>query len=133
MSRSIRKVALLLRRMTGYHYQVLCGIRRYAVGFSHWRWQGITPDNSALAALAQWRPHGVIGMIGTPTLVAALKKLRIPTVDVSRWLNPPPGAQVTADCLAVGELAANYFLHRGFKRFAFVGSAREYCAVERRT
>ena len=56
--------------MTGYHYQVLCGIRRYAVGFSHWRWQGITPDNSALAALAQWRPHGVGTLAGQASLQA---------------------------------------------------------------
>ncbi len=131
MPRSVKKVVLLFWPMAGYQYHVLRGIRRYAGAVADWQWEGIAPDAAAPARLARQHPDGIIGMVGTAQLAAAVRRLRVPAVDASRWLAQPPGAQVAVDDRQVGELAATYFLQRGFKHFAFVGSVVEWFAQER--
>jgi len=69
-----------------------------------------------------WRPHGIIGGITLRRLERGLKQLGIPVVDTANVL---PGLRfpvVDVDPEALGRMAAEYFLERGFCNFGFYGS-----------
>jgi LacI family transcriptional regulator len=127
---AIRKVALLFEPK-GVQQRMLSGIGQYAAERPHWRWKALAPQDSAVEPLRKWRPDGIIGMIETPKLAAAVVRMRIPVVDLAHWYRRPPGVRVTVDNAQVGRMAAAYFLERKFRHFGYVGLA-EACFVQER-
>lgn len=72
------------------------------------------------------RPGGFDGvLIGachhSLALPLQIKRLRIPAVDTSGEMYPPPLPRIITDDRAAGRIAAEYFLKRGFRRFAYFG------------
>ena len=69
-----------------------------------------------------WRGDGIIARVGNPLMARELKALKIPVVNVSgieiAEANFP---RVSTDLQASAELAAKYFLERGFRHFAYFG------------
>ncbi len=65
---------------------------------------------------------GAVVQVQSSELRHTLSRLGIPVVNVSgsRWDDPLP--QVAVDDRAVGRLAAEHLLERGFRRFAFVST-----------
>ncbi len=55
------------------------------------------------------------------TLPLQIERLHIPAVDTSGEMYPPPLPRIITDDQAVGRIAAEYFLTRGFQRFAYFG------------
>lgn len=118
-----RSVALLIESSRAYGRSLLLGIskfvrqhRAWSVQSEEWKWTDGPPD-----WLKHWRGDGVIARIETPELAAAIKQLRVPTVDV-RGSVPAAGLPlIDTDDLAVSRLAAEHLLERGFRHFAFCG------------
>ncbi len=54
-------------------------------------------------------------------LPVKFKGCRLPTVDTSGEIFPPPLPRVITDDVLVGRHAAEYFLHRGFNRYLYFG------------
>jgi LacI family transcriptional regulator len=63
--------------------------------------------------------------------VRAASSRRIPVVNVAGRTQPAEIVSVLSDDVACGQLAANYFLDRGFSNFAFVGNIGPLFAQER--
>ena len=60
-----------------------------------------------------------------------IKQLNIPAVDTSGELYPPPLPRIITDDRAAGRIAAEYFLTRGFRRFAYFGFEHFYWSRQR--
>ena len=65
----------------------------------------------------------MIARIPNAKMARALARLRVPVVDLYRWRDYPAISSVDADHAAIGRLAADWFLERRFKNFAFCGYA----------
>lgn len=103
---------------------------------SHRQWATFL-DDEALAAkdpafLRGEKWQGVICRHTTPALVKGCARLGIPLVDLND--SPPfPGVpKIRPNNAAIGHLAAEHFLERGFRHFAFCGFANEGWSCERR-
>lgn len=69
---------------------------------------------------AGWHGDGVIARVGSRELVRELNSLRLPVVNVSGIRVPEsPFPQVCNDLKASARLAAEHFLERGFRHFAY--------------
>jgi LacI family transcriptional regulator len=80
---------------------------------------------------ARWRGDGVIVVSGIHADVDAfVARLRVPTVNIG--YHAPKLPSVAADSAAVGRLAAEHFLSRGFRHFAFYESSRTPGEISRR-
>ena len=116
-----QKIMLLIPLKPGFPQQILTGIRKYTIGLNHWTWRGVAPEAKAAELIRQWRPDGVIGWIRNPEVVHALLDLKIPSVDVAGFLQEVPGGRVRPDDFQTGKLAAEFFMKKGYKHFAFFG------------
>lgn len=111
--------------------RILEGVLDYARAHGPWLFHLDTGDSAAqdLRRVRMWaaRAGGVIALSANARLVDALTRLRLPTV----FINPPAAfGRVPKGCVVVrrdqrnlGKLAAEHLLSRGFRQFAFVGSA----------
>lgn len=74
-----------------------------------------------------WEPCGVIaGMMSRQDLAAVRRCWRGPLVNVSSRVRLDGVASVVPDSLAVGRLACEHLLERGFRRLGFVGQSDVY-------
>jgi len=64
---------------------------------------------------------GLIVKVTTEEDAARLERLNLPVIDVGAECAQHKLARVTTDNVAVGELAAGYFLRRGFRQLGYVG------------
>lgn len=103
---------------------------------SHRQWATFL-DDEALAAkdpafLRGEKWQGVISRHTTPALVKACAQLGIPLVDLDDAPPFPGVPKIRPNNTAIGHLAAEHFLERGFRHFAFCGFANEGWSCERR-
>ncbi len=117
-----KRVALLLPQDIGYSRAVLGGIQEYAVARPHWIFRDAPPTCDVLAPLREWKPHGIIALLFDPDVALALKRMRKPVVNTTSTLDLPRMPLVENDHEAIGRLAAEYFLRRGFRNFGYFGS-----------
>jgi LacI family transcriptional regulator len=78
------------------------------------------PDRKAM------RGFGAVGVVASVTSEAIwrqVRALKLPVVNVSTWLSELPVASVCPDNAAIGRLAAEYFLGRGFRHVGFYASS----------
>lgn len=118
-----RRVALLIESSRGYGRGLLRGIATYIR--NHGRWtvfhQERTMSDDAPPWLRSWRGDGVIARIESRSLIAALRRLRVPVVDL-RGMHDLPGIPlIETNDRRVTELAVEHLLDRGFHHFAFCG------------
>ena len=120
-SGKIPRVAVLVDTSSSWGRQIVTGIHNYIR--KHGRWQmfiearGIQEQWSLPPG---WRGDGIIARISNPRLAADLKARRIPVVNVSGIQIPGIDfPRVSNDLNAVGRMAAQYFLDRGFRSFAY--------------
>ncbi|MBI1368477.1 MAG: helix-turn-helix domain-containing protein [Planctomycetes bacterium] len=118
----IRQVALIVETSSIYGRRLLEGVNRYVQTHRPW---SIFLDQSDLFArppawLATWRGDGII--CRTRRSLLAIDPRRQPIVDLSDIEEPRPGVpRIESDHAAIGRLAADHLLNRGFRRFAFCG------------
>jgi LacI family transcriptional regulator len=120
---NVRRVALLLGQDIGYCREVLRGVQQYAVHRKRWVFRDAPPEIGTLKPLYEWRPHGVIALLFHEDVAAAVAKLNVPLVNTTSTLSNWDIPLVEADHAAVGRLAAEYFLDKGYRNFGFFGSA----------
>lgn len=68
-----------------------------------------------------WQGDGCITMLVRPQVAEFITSLNIPTVDTSHQLPDTKLPRIHEDDLAIGELAAEYLLEKGFHAFAWHG------------
>lgn len=120
----VRRVALLMGQDLGFCRDAMRGVRTYAIQKANWTFRNSAPEMAILPHLRQWRPHGIIANLFTREVARAVLRMRKPVVDTAYVLPHSKVPTVDVDHLAVGRLAAEYLLERGFTCFGFFGSER---------
>lgn len=122
----MRKVALLIETSNAYARGLLQGIIAYLREHRSWsvhlaeHGRGDTPPTW----LSRWDGDGVIARIENRAIAQALAGLKMPIIDVSAARLLPKLPWFETDDEAIARLAAQHFLERGFKNFAFCGDPK---------
>jgi LacI family transcriptional regulator len=74
--------------------------------------------------LRRWRGDGIIARIENGEIASAVKRTRLPVVDVSAARTLPDIPWVETDDEAIARLAVEHLVERGFRRLAFCGDPR---------
>lgn len=128
-----RRIALVVSWNLAYCRSVLRGIRRFALDRPSWVLSPIDPQagDDPMSVLRSLRPTGVIAHVYQPRLAAGLRRLGVPTVNVSGVLPATKLPRVGIDDVAVGRVVAEHLLDRGLRAFAFVGHAHHGYSIDR--
>jgi LacI family transcriptional regulator len=122
----MRKVALLVETSNAYARGLLRGIVSYVRERGPWsvylaeHGRGDKPA----ARLSRWRGDGIIARIETPPIAQALRRVKVPVVDVSAARLLPALPWFETDDAAFAQLGAEHLRERGFRNFAFCGDPR---------
>lgn len=118
-----RSVALLIETSNSYSRGVLEGITQYVR--HHERWSIFLPEQERGGRppqwLGRWNGDGIIARIETDEIAAALRKAKLPVVDVSAARHLPDIPWVETDDDAIAELGVKHLLDRGFRNLAYCG------------
>lgn len=126
------RIAIVMTHGYSYFRHILRGIRRYAESQPSWVFMTVAAEPRALKTLAEFRPAGLIAAVDTEALAKSLAHLRRIVVDISAVLHRSlPFPRVGVDNREVGRLAAQHFLERGLRQFAFVGNPDWYYSSAR--
>ncbi|MCA9081057.1 MAG: XylR family transcriptional regulator [Planctomycetaceae bacterium] len=120
---SRRSVALLIETSNAYARGLLQGIVAYQR--EHESWSISLPEQERAARppawLKNWRGDGIIARIETQEMAQALRRKRLPLVDVSAARHVPGIPWVETDDAEVAKLGFEHLSERGFRSFAFCG------------
>lgn len=139
LKKPAHRVALAFPTRSAHFAAIVQGIADYAR--QHGNWAFTTGGESfelPLAALRRWQGEGVIAALDSTADAAAARRLRVPVVNFVSVVPSPGIPKVLVDHAAVGAMAANHLLERGFRQFAFYGfhdllySTRRHEAFARR-
>ena len=115
------RVAVLVDTATTWGRQIHRGIHRYDL--KHGPWHIFLEARGAeerLRVPTGWKADGVIARIGRLEMAEELKALNIPVVNVSGIQLPGVDfPTVTTDLEVAARMAAQHFLERGFRHFAY--------------
>jgi LacI family transcriptional regulator len=117
-----------------YGRRLLQGISRYLRAHHPWSvfLEQRELDSVPPRWLESWRGNGVISRWSGPGVSAALRKAKVVAVDLSDRRPPLGLARINSDDHAIGRLAAEHLLDRGFRSFGFCGFEGERWAIRRR-
>jgi LacI family transcriptional regulator len=120
------KVALLIETSNSYARGLLGGIVSYVRTHQPWSFYLSEHNRGDRPAswLSRWKGDGIIARIENDAIARALRTLDLPVVDVSAARLIPALPWVETDDAEIARLAAEHFLERGFKHFAFCGEPR---------
>mgnify|MGYP000731247118 CR=1 FL=1 len=124
-SEAPKRIALLLSRAIGYFRDALRGIKSYGVAH-RWVFRMADPQATSIETVQHWDPAGIIYQGRTAAQVAQVLSLGRPAVNISGVLEAQPSARVGVDDASVGRLAAEHFLQRGFRHYAFAGYSNHH-------
>jgi LacI family transcriptional regulator len=126
------RIALFLRESKK---DILLGVAKYVREFGPWRLylQPTEHDVSMPQWLARWKGDGIIGRITDPAAAKLIRSTGLPIVDVVGIVRRPDIPLVHSDDAAVGRLAAEHLLERGFKHFGCYGPANAIWMQQRRS
>lgn len=114
-------IAVVFNRTVSFNRQVLLGVGDYARTKSDWVLVPFAAEPRALTSARVRACAGLIGHLYSRALVNSALTLDIPVVTVSGLLSEYPIPRVATDHEAVGRLAAEHFIERGYRQFAFAG------------
>jgi LacI family transcriptional regulator len=118
------KVALLIEMSNAYARGVLQGVVRYIREHEWWSFYLVEQSRGEdpPSWLSHWDGDGVIARIENRKIARVVARCKLPTVDVSAARHIPTLPWVETDDQAIAKLAAEHFLERGFKNFAYCGA-----------
>jgi LacI family transcriptional regulator len=118
-----RSVALLVETSNAYGRGLMDGIIAYQREHDLWsiylgeQERGARPP----AWLRNWKGDGIIARIETDAIAAVVRRMKLPTVDVSAARKVRNIPWVETDDREIGRLAARHLVDRGFRVLAFCG------------
>lgn len=116
-----RPVGLVVDWSGTYGRGVLRGTLSYAKSHPHWVVRATNWGRIHDANPATWDVAGYILQTFEPDVQKMVADAGRPTVSVSNFLYNQPFPVVVPDDAAVGKMAAEYLLRRGFRHLAFYG------------
>ena len=119
------RVAVLIESSRAYGRGLLLGVAKYVHERSHW--QVYSHERELQSTLPRWFDrwdgHGIIARIEGSAMARAIRRLRVPVVDLRRIGTGADLPALHTDEHAVVRLVLEHFLERGFRHFAFWGFA----------
>ncbi|UVI28290.1 AraC family transcriptional regulator [Paenibacillus spongiae] len=121
-----RQIALLIETSNEYGRGLLRGIHSYIRENKPWSiYMGEqSRSQTDLTWLSGWQGDGVIARIENEEIAAHIRRLGLPTVDLSASRLIPELHCVETDDQSIARLAVQHLMERGFKHFAFCGEER---------
>jgi LacI family transcriptional regulator len=132
---SRQHIALLIETSNRYARDLLHGIHDWVREHGGWSIR-LAPAGRLTAVtdwLNHWRGHGVIARVDSDALAVALRRTRLPVVDVSAERRRSEFPRISIDNRAVARLAADHLLGKRFPNYAYCGDARYLWSRERGT
>jgi LacI family transcriptional regulator len=121
-----RRVALLIEASNAYARGLLEGIAAYVR--HHQSWSIYLPEqrrgDAPPPSFSRWHGDGLIARIETAVLAEAVRRLGLPTIDVSAAREIPAIPWVETDDELIARLAIDHFLERGYRHLAYCGDPR---------
>src|SRR3954454_14934372 len=116
-------VALMVETSSIFGRRILEGITRYLRMHRPW---SVFVEQRALDTvpprwLETWRGDGIISRVSRPGFAAAIRKAGVAAVDLTHRRAPFGLPRIVSDDRAIGRLAAEHLLGRGFRTLAFCG------------
>ncbi len=111
---------------------MLRGVTDYASQRGNWTFDA-NPETFTVSmqTLAGWSGHGVLAPLRTEAQLLAARALGVPVVNLAGTLRRTGLPRVMVDQEAVGRLAAEHLLERGFRRFAYYGQQGAWYSQQR--
>ncbi|MDR1963998.1 MAG: DNA-binding transcriptional regulator [Planctomycetaceae bacterium] len=130
----MKRVLLIVETSRSYGRDIMAGISRFAL--EHCDWSIHFDDRGLLEEPADWLRHwkgdGVISRTAIPSLQHILLKKRCPLVEL-HGDETAHFSEVRICDKTLGEMAANYFIERGFQYFGFYSCNTPWWVVPRRS
>ena len=121
-SDGVPRVLLNLATDIGYGRELALGIAAYTRGHGRWRFVSTTRGGSlGLASTDKLEGDGMIAHVASEALLKAVRRSGVPTVNISGRLLDIDLPSVLPDDTAIGTMAAQHFMDRGYRNFGFVG------------
>jgi LacI family transcriptional regulator len=128
---NLQRIAVLMSQADMHTRGIFAGITRYARPLRAWQFHLGLPDARILPGLRKWKPHGIIATLPHADLEKRFASLKLPMVNCSSNLTSDAVHRVITDNQAVGRLAADYLLSRGYEHLAFCGETGMGASVDR--
>jgi len=133
LHRPARRVAVLIQIATGFGRDIRRGIGQYAQTRGGWAFHALSGGPFLrVGDLHDWEGHGVIAMVGDERRRDELLDAGLVVVNISSRMAAPGLPSVLCDNHAIGRLAAEHLLERGFRHLAFYGYPADYTHSEHR-
>ncbi len=119
----------VLLAITDTHHGFLQGVLRYA---REHRWH-VTADMIYTGRIPHgWRGDGIVSFIGyRQDLADFVLSSGLPTVEISSLRDDLPLPRIKGDHAKIGQMAADHFLERGFRHFAWAPFMEDHNNRER--
>jgi LacI family transcriptional regulator len=126
-------VALLIETSLASGRDILRGIGRYNREVAPWALyhEAHGLEDAAPRWLRRWRGDGIIARIQTPAMAEAIAATKLPAIDTLGVVPGLPFPIVHVSNQAIAAIAAQHFIERGLRQFAFVGIENENWSEER--
>jgi len=128
------RIAVLGSAGVGYSRELALGIRQAARQQPRWSIRLYEMSAEEIGRVMRLRPDAVVAHLSSMAQYEFLSRHNVPLINCSGWLDLPDVPRVGIDDTAVGRMAADHLLERGFTRLAAVGLtsarfARRRCAA----
>lgn len=119
-------IAFVMHSQMGSNLQLCAGILEFMQARKGWILHRLPQDISTLKRrFGTARSFaGVIGRMGTDELISTAASVGFPVVNIHGGYPVGDVPMVGEDDRAIGRLAADYFLHKGFLHFGYIGFSR---------
>ena len=126
---------LIIGAESNYGRQVVKGILAYCRFHDGWEFRlegdtNLKGMRRSRQAIGQWKADGIIARVHSLQIERMIKDSGLPTVNISHVLNTDLPA-VVADSVAIGKMAARYFLDNRFRNLAFCARTFEIYTQQR--
>jgi len=130
------RVGLLVETRVGPGRDILRGIARYVRESGPWALHlearnEMFQEGWSPKWLDGWKGQGVVARFDTQSIFQAVKRAGVPAVDVLGDMKEGHFPVVHVDDAAIGRLAAELLLERGFRQFGFVARVNERWSEKR--
>ncbi|MDR1667798.1 MAG: DNA-binding transcriptional regulator [Bacteroidales bacterium] len=123
----MKKILLLTDFSSGYGRNLLQGIVKYSKEYGPWvfyrmpmYYRELYGDEGVIRWAKKWKADAVIAQLDSID-VTKLRQLRIPIIIQNYKERTNKMCNITGDYIRTGEMAADFFIHRGFTHFAYYG------------
>jgi LacI family transcriptional regulator len=124
-------IAVVIDREAEYGRGVIRGIMKYARPAKTWIVNIARLSIKTAMGMLRTNPSVIIVQVINKSMLRVLNETGIPYIDIAGVVNTNFTHQVCMDNVKVGKMAAEHFIEKGFKNFAYLGGLKTEFAILR--